>query len=90
MDAVRAIIELKSYAEHSWGSLNGAFESAISALEKQIPIKPIYSGYDDDGYGKFIPMEAKCPICGYEFEFGTWNDEESHHCVCGQKMKWSE
>ena len=30
-----AIKELQSYAEHSWGDLNDAFEMAISALRKQ-------------------------------------------------------
>ena len=30
-----AIKELQSYAEHSWGDLNDAFEMAISALRQQ-------------------------------------------------------
>ena len=63
-------------------------ELAIKALEKQIPRKPIYSDYDDNGFGEIIPYTAICPICGYEFEFGTWN--ENHHCVCGQAMDWSD
>ena len=65
-----------------------AFEAAVDALEKQIPRKPIYSDYDDNGFGEIIPYMAICPICGYEFEFGTWN--ENHHCVCGQAMDWSD
>ena len=62
----------------------------IAKAEKQVPVKPIYGDYDDDGYDNIIPNEARCPMCGYEFEFGTWNDEDNHHCVCGQKMDWSE
>lgn len=65
-----------------------AIPMAVNALQKQVPVKPVYSDYDDNGYGEIIPNEAKCPVCGYEFEFGTWNDEDSHHCVCGQKMDW--
>ena len=65
-----------------------AIDMAIEALEKQIPKKPIYSDYDDNGFGEIIPYTAICPICGYEFEFGTWN--ENHHCVCGQAMDWSD
>lgn len=65
-----------------------AFEMAIEAIEKQIHRKPIYSDYDDNGFGEIIPYTAICPICGYEFEFGTWN--ENHHCICGQALDWSD
>ena len=64
-------------------------KTAIKALEKQIPKKPIYSNYDDNGFGEMIPYTAKCSVCRYEFEFGTWNGEENHHCVCGQAIDWS-
>lgn len=53
-----------------------------------MPKKPIYSDYDDNGFGDVIPYTAKCPVCGYEFDFGTWN--ENHHCICGQALDWSE
>lgn len=61
---------------------------ACEALEKQVPKKPLYSDYDDNGDGEIIPYKAKCPVCGHEFEFGYWNDEDNHHCICGQKMDW--
>ena len=35
MNREEAIKELQSYAEHSWGDLNDAFEMAISALRQQ-------------------------------------------------------
>lgn len=65
-----------------------AMEMAIKALEKQIPNKPIYSEFDDNGNDEIVPYKAACPICRYEFEFGTWNDEENHHCICGQSINW--
>lgn len=67
-----------------------AIPMAINALKKQVSVKPIYGDYDDDGYDNVIPNEAKCPVCGYEFEFGTWNEWDTPYCKCGQKMDWSE
>lgn len=55
---------------------------------KQVPKKPIYGNFDDNGFGIIVPYKAVCPVCSYEFEFGTWNDEENHHCICGQAMNW--
>ena len=55
---------------------------------KATPKKPIYSDFDENEDEEIIPYKAVCPVCGYEFEFGTWNDEENHHCECGQKMLW--
>lgn len=46
-----------------------------------------YLHYGDD---KIIPYKAACSICGHSFEFGTWNYEDNHHCICGQKMDWEE
>lgn len=70
--------------------LDEAVYMAIMALEKQIPMKPVYSDYDDNGFDEIIPNEARCPICRHEFEFGTWNEWDTPYCVCGQKMDWSE
>lgn len=61
----------------------------VDSLEKGIAKKPIYSNFENNGYDKVIPTEAKCPVCGEEFEFSTWNDEENHHCICGQRIDWS-
>lgn len=65
-----------------------AIKIAIKSLEMQIPKKPIYSDFDDNDNDEIIPYKAVCPVCGCEFEFGTWNDEENHHCKCGQKLDW--
>lgn len=57
-------------------------ELAISALEKQIPMRVEY--YDDGDY-------AKCPNCNYkDFENGI-NDWECNFCSrCGQALDWSD
>lgn len=65
-------------------------EMAIKALEKQIPTHPIYGKFDNNGFDEIIPCQAVCPTCGHEFEFGIWNDEENHHCICGQRMNWMD
>lgn len=89
-----AIEWIKDMREQNWYIYNceryhiEALSLAIEALEKRIPKKPIYSDYDDNGFGDVIPYAAKCPVCGYEFDFGTWN--ENHHCICGQALDWSE
>ena len=72
----------------NYSALVAALEMAVDALEKQIPKKPIYSDFDDNGNDEIIPYKAICPICKYEFEFGTWNEEENHHCICGQSINW--
>ena len=67
-----------------------ALEMAMNALEKQIAKKPVYGDYDEDDDGEnVIPCSAVCPVCSHEFEFGYWNDEDNHHCVCGQAIDWS-
>lgn len=65
-----------------------AIEAAIKACEKQMPLTTNYSNYDDNGFGDIIPYKAECPSCGHEFEFGTWNDDDNHHCVYGQTIDW--
>lgn len=68
-----------------------AMERAMIALEMITVAKsPIYGDFDDNGYDEIVPHSAKCPTCGHEFEFGTWNDEDSHHCPCGQFIDWSD
>ena len=66
-----------------------ALDIAIEAVKKQKPEKPIYGNFDDNGFDEIIPFKAKCPICGNKFEFGTWNAEDNHHCICGQTIDWS-
>lgn len=86
----QAITHFKEQLEVFGGEHHEAMKVAIEALEKQIPKKPIYSDYDDNGFDEIIPYRAECPSCGESVEFGKWNAEESHHCECGQALDWSE
>lgn len=70
----------KSHKGYVWKYTNN--------IEKQIPKKPIYSDCDDNGFDEIIPYRAECPACGESVEFGKWNAEESHHCECGQAIRW--
>lgn len=67
-----------------------ALVMVVEAAEKQVPMEPIYSDFEenDDGDG-IIPFRAVCPVCNREFEFGTWNEEDNHHCSCDQKIDWN-
>lgn len=96
MDANKAIKTLKhhyAWLKQSWKpypdqKVLDAIETAVSALEKQIPKKPTYDG---DGYapdGTFVWEEWICPNCGsrYELEY----DEYNFCPLCGQAIDWSE
>lgn len=76
-----------SYAETGCSDCIGKLKIK-DALEKATAKKPIYSDFDENEEEEIIPYKAVCPVCGYEFEFGTWNDEQNHHCECGQRMLW--
>ena len=67
-----------------------ACDIAMESIEKQIPKRPVYSDYDDNGFDEIIPNEARCPVCGYKFEFGMWNEFDNPYCYCGQAIDWSE
>lgn len=59
------------------GSMAEALETAIKALEKQLPKKPIkYAGNCFDA----------CPTC--RASVGV-NEFESYCSYCGQKLRWS-
>lgn len=62
--------------------------TAIEALEKQLPKKPIYEG---DGYapdGTFIWDEWLCPNCGSGYEVDY--DDYSYCPNCGQRIDREE
>ena len=85
------IIEL-AIAEVEWNypmDYAIAFETAISALEKQIPKKPtgIYNE-NESKKGESLYEEAligSCPVCNQEVQLGM------QYCTnCGQALKWSD
>lgn len=64
------------------------YNTAIEALEKQLPKKPNFEG---DGYapdGTFVYDTWECPNCGecYEVDY----DDYDYCPKCGQKIDWSE
>lgn len=76
-------------AENLPTGMGKAFDVALKALEKQIPRKPYYEG---DGYadGELVQDYAKCPVCGYEFEYDI-NDWGCNYCSnCGQRLDWGD
>ena len=69
--------------------LDEAAQMAITALEKQIPKKPIkYSGKDSTK-----DQLACCPICDGCVDWtynGFWRKGNPQYCKeCGQKIDWS-
>ena len=79
MDNENAIKELKSYAENSWGGLNEAFETAIDALEKQIPKIP--QNFDS------VPRN-RCPNCHDAVRVYSHGMKLNCCPWCGQRLKW--
>lgn len=79
-----AVMVLNMVEAH--GLADEAKKMAISALEKQIPKKPLIR-YENMGFGS--PCETfkiyGCPCCREEL------DEATSFCQnCGQKIDWSE
>lgn len=67
-----------------------ARDGVASVLERQIPMKPDYwgDGFDDDG--NIVYDQAKCPVCGHDFEYQI-NEWGSKFCQdCGQALDWSD
>ena len=59
------------------------FEIAISALEKQIPKKPIYKFTDSTG-----DVFYDCQVCG-EYVTHSGTQAKKNFCSnCGQKIDW--
>lgn len=78
----------------SWGqSINTAYGMAISALEKQIPKKPVTK---PDKYSDLV-QHYYCPDCGRYFGQCGIHDvilfNKERYCQgerCGQALDWSE
>ena len=72
-----------------------ALRLAISALEKQIPKKPIHIDKNKEFDGNW---KKACPLCGRMLMERITTSEESYpryynhteHCLCGQAIDWEE
>ena len=85
MTPQEAIQAMKFYKEKLYnGIFNdkiGAFDVAISALEKQIPKK---LRVDDEGW-------LCCPKCDETFFLHNRTGEKNKKCgICGQALDWSD
>lgn len=64
------------------------YNTAIEALEKQLPKKPTLEGDGYDLEGNIILDEWLCPHCNTRYEVDY---DRYFYCPnCGQKIKWSE
>ena len=72
-----------SYSSHGEHFAN-AITVAISALEKQIPKKPLNQKFTFYPMSTFIRSRyGECPICG------TMQADDKYCQHCGQKLDWS-
>lgn len=86
MTVLEAIETIKiAIAEVEWNYPMGyavAFETAISALEKQIPKKPNIHGHRE---GREInSISYTCPVCNQHI------GREKYCKHCGQALDWSD
>lgn len=66
-----------------------AISTALDALEKQIPIRPIKS--DEPRYGMgYDYYDWYCPVCHGFLAFEAQRDKLPQICKCGQRIDWSE
>lgn len=71
------------YLHNEYGKGNGNVKIVISALEKQIPKRPIEDGYYDE--------PSVCPNCGCDVINQADNDYKFECCYhCGQRLDWSD
>ena len=62
------------------------YDTAIEALEKQIPIKMKDMRAVNDFLGRYYTCIGTCPICGEENIY-----RNSNYChKCGQALDWEE
>ena len=83
--AIEILNDLEADMSYLKEDINEAILMAISALEKQIPKKPIITSWSP----------AKCPSCGMELSESLGDGYYKHLyglkiCNCGQKLSWNE
>lgn len=94
MLAIRStsVVEDRLDIEKTYYSQIQTFENAISALEKQIPKKPIRANRAIEKDGRLFMNDDneywKCPICT---DYDVPLRENQRYChYCGQVLDWSD
>ena len=104
--ARKILLDDKSWLESAIQPINEAFDAAISALEKQIPKKPVI-GYAfgekiREAIKKIDPERAEskrecCPVCGRTLGMSRFVKAQTGlrvgdpHCKkCGQAIDWKD
>ncbi len=62
-------------------------QTAMEAMKRQLPEKPILEGDGCDQEGNIILDEWLCPNCGARYEVDY--DEHDYCPGCGQRIDWS-
>lgn len=85
LDQVRKILlDDKSWLESTIQPINEAFDKAITALEKQIPMKPMTP---EIGFSLLHPIIIPCGNCGMALEVEL--EGMKKYCPwCGQAINW--
>lgn len=93
-EAIKKLKQHFEYLKHAWKphpdyETMDAIGYAISALEKQIPKKPIMKQYFENLEDEYLC----CPTCGEILTDRIPADNKTFyfHCMnCGQKFDWSD
>ena len=88
ISALKQINLKRVHPFYNWEEMREVRDTAINALEKQIPKKPIKKNpicYEKtvDGQETYA-YDCYCPTCD------TNVNDEKHHCPCGQALDWSD
>lgn len=69
----------------SWGcSFENAYEMAVQALEKQIPMKPYHISQVDDNDN----ANVECPMCHATTDYAVNVIKRGYCWKCGQLLDW--
>ena len=85
MTPEEAIEGLRHYTDNEFYTdrFQDVCRTAIKALEKQIPKKPMHYIFDNSRY-------PKCPCCGDNWNMDEYGSGMVHCWECGQLIDWSE
>lgn len=86
-----------NYAQGTYGDHKEAVKTAIQALEKQIPMKPVHDGcLDSEGmWHEWNGVNGRpydlCPNCNTNLCCEMPNDNKPNYCSkCGCRLDWSD